>query len=178
MKYRVVEKQYNTDRCFVCGTDNPAGTVAEFYVVEKQDERGSHEELVLLTCVTPKDIHQSYPNRMHGGVISALLDESIGRSAQILDPNVWAVTVELNVKFKKPVPLGRPIYIESRVNNVNRIFEGQARMFMRDASNTLVDLATATGKFFRLPYDTVFAGAPLTDETWFKYGDTPDVIEV
>ena len=52
-----------------------------------------------------RDIHQSYPSRTHGGLISAMLDEIAGRAIWIYEP-VWGVTTNLQVKFRKPVPYG------------------------------------------------------------------------
>ena len=58
----------------------------------------------LVAIFTPEDIHQSYPGRLHGGIASTILDEAIGRAILMKDDNIWGVTLELNVKFKKPVP--------------------------------------------------------------------------
>ena len=161
MKYRVIEKQTNSHNCFVCGMDNPAGIKARFYNVE--NESG---EKVLLTIVDPKEqpIHQSYPDRMHGGVISALLDESIGRSVQFLHPDIWAVTIDLAIKFRKPVPINETIYIESHITNLgSRAFEGEGRMFDRHNAT----LATAVGKFFRVSVDVAFPELQKSGEKLF-----------
>jgi len=37
--------------------------------------------------------HQGYPNHMHGGMISAVLDETLGRAVQIYDTGIWGVTI-------------------------------------------------------------------------------------
>jgi len=161
MKYRVVERQYLSKMCFVCGVNNEAGTKAEFFVCENV---GAHDcaqhdcaqpEKVLLTVVQPREVHQSYPDRMHGGVISALLDESIGRAMQIHNPDLWAVTIDLQVKFRKAVPLDQTIYIESRVTSIGkRAFESEGKMFLGDGTVC----ATATGKFFIVPVEKTFMG--------------------
>lgn len=159
MRYKVTGKQHNTDRCFVCGMLNDAGVKAEFY--NCTNDAG---EPVLITKIQPKDIHMSYPNRMHGGVISALLDESIGRAVQITNPEIWAVTIDLNVKFRKPVPLDQTIYIESRITSVGtRAFDGEATMFVQHGT----PLATATARFLRVPFDEAFKGEKLNDQNWF-----------
>jgi len=141
--------------------ENPAGVRAEFYNAENT-ETG---ESVLLTIVkNPQAIHQSYPNRMHGGVISALLDESIGRAVQIKNPEIWAVTIELSIKFRKPVPLDRPLYIESRITEIGpRAFSGEGKLFTRDGTI----LATAIGKFFRVSYDAAFGEVELDEKNWY-----------
>jgi len=158
MRYKVLSKQFNTDRCFVCGMLNDSGTKAEFYNCMREDG-----EQVLITKITPNEVHQSYPNRMHGGVISALLDESIGRSIQYAHPDIWAVTMHLNVTFRKPVPLDQILYIESKITNIgSRAFEGEGKIFIGDTT-----LANATAKFFRVPFEEAFKSEKLNDKNWF-----------
>jgi acyl-coenzyme A thioesterase PaaI-like protein len=174
MKYRVLGKQNNTDKCFVCGMLNDAGTKAQFF--ECENEAG---ESVLLTMIEPQAIHQSYPNRMHGGVISALLDESIGRAVQITKPDIWAVTIDLNVKFRLPTPLDRTLYIESKITNLgNRAFEGEGKLFARVGSE-IKTFASASGKFFIVTYEQAFPTEKLTEKNWFKVpGELPGYIEI
>ncbi len=61
------EKEYTW--CFACGKDNPIGLKMEFTM--------DAEECV--AYFTPRQEHQSYDGRMHGGLISVLLDEIMGR---------------------------------------------------------------------------------------------------
>jgi hypothetical protein len=65
-----VEKQPNSRMCFVCGIDNPIGLHLHFYT----DDEGR--------CVArfqPGPEHQGYPGHLHGGIISRLLDQTMGR---------------------------------------------------------------------------------------------------
>ena len=66
---KVVRKHNNSGNCFVCGLDNPFGLHAAFYELED----GS-----VCALVTADPRHQSYPGRVHGGVICAMLDETMG----------------------------------------------------------------------------------------------------
>ncbi|MDQ1301905.1 MAG: hypothetical protein QG637_1827 [Chloroflexota bacterium] len=80
--------------CFICGEDNPAGLRVHY------DEQTDGS---LLAHFTAQERHQGYPGRMHGGIIAALLDETIGRAQDIaaaLAPR------ELRVRYRQPVPLG------------------------------------------------------------------------
>ena len=97
---KVIKKQTNSKLCFICGIDNPYGLVAPFYEMED----GS-----VISLFQYKDIHQSYPGRIHGGLISAMLDEIAGRAIWITEPETWAVTTQLNVKYRKPVPYDTPL---------------------------------------------------------------------
>jgi uncharacterized protein (TIGR00369 family) len=48
---------------------------------------------------------------LHGGIISALLDEAMGKVCRLSD--VRAVTAELNVEFLKPIYVDQEIVVES-----------------------------------------------------------------
>ena len=63
---KVVGKQRNSRMCFICGMDNPIGLHAQFYNMED----GS-----VISPVTFREEHQSFPGRVHGGLIATMLDE-------------------------------------------------------------------------------------------------------
>ena len=103
MFHKIVSKQRNSNLCFVCGLENDFGIHAHFYVTENQE---------LIALFTPSEKHQSYPERMHGGIASAILDETIGRAIlNKYETEVWGVTVEFNLKFKKPIPLNQQLKV-------------------------------------------------------------------
>ena len=89
---KVVKKQTNSKLCYICGIENEFGLKAPFYEMED----GS-----VISIFKYKEIHQSYPERVHGGLITAMLDEIAGRAIWVTEPETWAVTTELNVKFRK-----------------------------------------------------------------------------
>ena len=89
MKYKVEKKQFNSRMCLVCGMENSFGLKAFFYELENNE---------LLAVFSPLAEHQSYPGRLHSGIASAMLDETIGRAILIKNQDVWGVTVELNLK--------------------------------------------------------------------------------
>lgn len=155
MRFTVKSKQWNDEQCFVCGIYNNASIRAEFF--NCVDESGAD---VMITEFTTRDIHQSYPGRTHGGIISALLDESIGRAVYSSLPDIWAVTIDLALKFRKPVPLNEKLYIISTITNVtNRAFEGEGKIVDR-AGNVL---ATAVGKYFRIPLNLAATAGNVTE---------------
>jgi acyl-coenzyme A thioesterase PaaI-like protein len=161
MKYKVLDKQNSSADCMICGLNNPFSPKVKFYICEG-------EPRFLIGVIHAADHHQSYPNRMHGGMISAVLDETLGRAAQIDDTGIWGVTIELKVLFRKPVPLNEDLYCISYLDNVNRrMFSGTAKLV--DKKGTV--LATAEGKYARLSTDKIAEGG-LTPDNWF-YDDTP-----
>ena len=59
MKKKIIRKQNNSTRCFICGLDNDKGLRAEFYELE---------DGTLAATAVAHALHQSYPGRVHGGV--------------------------------------------------------------------------------------------------------------
>jgi acyl-coenzyme A thioesterase PaaI-like protein len=137
---RVTRKQPNSKMCLVCGLKNDGGLHASFYEV-------AGGELVAL--FTPRDEHQSYPGRLHGGMVTAILDETIGRAVMTaFEQDFWAVTVEFTTRFKKPVPLGVELKVVGRiVKEEGRIFEGSGEILLPDGEVA----ATGAGRYLRLP---------------------------
>jgi uncharacterized protein (TIGR00369 family) len=122
-----VKKQPTSRACFVCGECNPAGVHVRFY----EQEDGS-----VLARFTGQDHHQGYPGRMHGGVISAIMDETMGRAIMIPHGDSFmGVTVELNVRFRRPVPLGVELVAVGRITSEkSRVFEGTGELLLPDGT--------------------------------------------
>lgn len=106
MDLKVTNLQNNSDNCIICGMQNLFSLNARFYELSKD---------IVCTVTRMRDEHQSYPHRTHGGLITALLDETIGRAIQIGNPNIWGVTSSIHVKFRKPVPLNQNIKCFGRI---------------------------------------------------------------
>jgi uncharacterized protein (TIGR00369 family) len=87
--------------CFVCGVENPGGLRAQF--TTEAETRRSYCRLIIPVGF------QGWREVVHGGVISALLDEAAIYACRRADEPV--VTAELIVRFKKPVPVGREVEV-------------------------------------------------------------------
>ncbi|MCL2846522.1 MAG: PaaI family thioesterase [Firmicutes bacterium] len=170
MKYKVNRKQNISAMCIVCGDKNGLGIQTRFY--ECTNESG---EDVLLTVFTPRAEHQSYPGIMHGGMTAAILDEACGRAMSIHRPEKWGVTLELQVKYRKPVPLGAELYCETKmIKETSRGFEGEGKMFDRDGKI----LATAVGTFVYMDPLKINAEG-VTPENWYYIEEElPEYIEI
>lgn len=137
-----MQKQPNSAMCFVCGRDNPIGLHLHFFTDEQNR---------VYADFTPRAEHQSFPGVMHGGLISALLDETIGRTA--IAHNIWCMTAELKVRYKKPVPLDEPLRVCGELRDVNaRVLRGHGEIRSLN-DNTL--LAEADGIYVRIPDDKI-----------------------
>ena len=69
--------------CFACGQDNPNGLHMRFEVDEEK----------CLAYYTPQEQHQSYPGRMHGGLVAVLLDEVTGNYLLCKNGNSLSSTI-------------------------------------------------------------------------------------
>jgi uncharacterized protein (TIGR00369 family) len=118
---KVTNKQPNATECFVCGVNNDKGLKASFF------ETDTNEVVALFT---PHELHQSYPGRVHGGIAACLLDETMGRAVQIGNPDVWGVTVELTLSYKKPLPYGVELKAVGRITRDTRLlFEADGEIY-------------------------------------------------
>ena len=131
-----MEKQPNSRYCFLCGIANPIGLKIAFYQAS---------ETHVVVRYVPLEEHQSYPGVLHGGITSALLDETIGRT--LVPSDRWAMTAELNVRFLVPIPIGQPVTVEGELTRLrSRTMEGRGRVVLADGTVA----ATAEAKYILL----------------------------
>jgi len=168
MLYKIIGKQKNSKMCFVCGLKNKFGIHTHFYITEKQE---------LIALFTPTEEHQSYPGRLHGGVVSAILDETIGRAIlNKYSEEIWGVTIDLNVKFKKTVPLNEELKVIGRITSENnRMFEGTGEIILKNGEIA----ATAFGRYLKVPLEKI-ADFDRIENEWqiVELADDPKEIEI
>jgi len=130
--------------CFVCGRNNDAGLQAAFYEME---------DGCLVCLFTPQEVHQSYPGRLHGGIASTILDETIGRAIMIgSGGEVWGVTLELTVEYKKPVPLGVELRVIGRIDGESsRFFSGSGEILLPGGEIAVL----ARGRYMKVPIEKI-----------------------
>jgi len=125
--------------CFVCGDDNACGLRAKFYVTND----GS-----VVSEITAGEMHQGYKDVLHGGIVSAMLDEVMIKA--VLAKDIFAVTAEMTVKFKKPV------YTGQKIKFVGRIIEEKRRITRTEGTATNedgVEIASATATYIEAKGD-------------------------
>ena len=153
MARTVKAAQHVSRMCMVCGVENSAGLHARFFELDSGELAG---------VFMPKHEHQGYPGRLHGGLASTILDETIGRAVSIGDPGAFGVTVELSVRYRKPVPLDEEVHAIGRITkDSGRLFEGTGEIVLSDGTVAV----EASGKYLRLPIDKIAEGD--FGEEWF-----------
>ena len=115
----------NSHTCFVCGDQNPAGLRRRFQT----------DGAKVWTDFEGRPEQAGYNNVVHGGILSALLDETMGW-APALHNKRMCVAVELHVEFRKSVPVGLPVtVIGHTVDGARRIWTAEGEI--RDAEGTV-----------------------------------------
>ncbi len=136
-----ISKQPNAQMCFVCGLENPVGLKMHFY----QDADGR-----TLAQFTPEKKYEGYPGVVHGGIVTAMLDEVLGRAA--IAAGEWTVTVRLNVRFRRPVPIGHRLTVVGEVTGHKRnLLEACGQILLEDGQVA----AEATGTFMKMPSENL-----------------------
>lgn len=93
--------------CYVCGTSNPNGIGISWYV----DENNTiYSEFIL------DESQQGPPGHAHGGASAAILDEAMGAAIWRSGFNVAVVNLEIN--YKRPLPLGQVLKLEARLTEI------------------------------------------------------------
>ena len=125
--------------CFGCGHLNPHGLRLDFY--RMADGEG------VWAPFTPRPEHEGFAGVVHGGIVTAVLDEVMGWA--IFARGVWAVTGKIAVAFRKPVAVGVPTRATGRVvADRGRSLEVAAELRREDDGAVL---AEASATFVRVP---------------------------
>ena len=132
-----------SNHCFGCGKDNPQGMKLKF----DYDERGAK----FTARIRLKSCFAGPPGHAHGGIIATILDEAMSK---LNKPNgITAVTSEMTVKYLRPVPLNRPLRVESHEISV----EGRRRFRTAEIGDERGNvLARGTGVFVVVDAEKVF----------------------
>lgn len=166
MSHKIKSTQNISRDCMVCGVENDFGLKTRFH------ETDANEVIALFT---PQQFHQSYPNVTHGGITAAILDETIGRAIMAFyDRSTFGVTVELNVKYKMPVPYGVELKAVGRITrDRGRVFEGTGELYLPDGTMA----ASAEGKYMKRQLNQITADDFVAND-WFTPEDFPDEIPI
>jgi acyl-coenzyme A thioesterase PaaI-like protein len=112
----------------VCGRENPFGLAARWESdLDRREVRGTLE--------IPEHFN-GFPGTVHGGVLSALLDEAAVRTA-LLDGGFddLMVTAKLEVAFRRPTPTCTPVVVVARLLKRSRTrAQAEAELLLPDGT--------------------------------------------
>ncbi|HEX6503856.1 MAG TPA: PaaI family thioesterase [Terriglobales bacterium] len=139
-RYVQLQKNY----CFACGKNNPEGMRLKFAYDEERD-----------CFVCRFRLGKRYtgpPGHAHGGIIATILDEAMGKVNKLR--HVVALTSQITVNYLRPVPLNKPLRVESREVRVR----GRRHINMAEILNRNGEvLARSQGTFIAIDPHRMFA---------------------
>ncbi|MBV9232724.1 MAG: PaaI family thioesterase [Candidatus Eremiobacteraeota bacterium] len=94
---------FDDGNCFACGESNPIGLHVRF-------QPSGAGVVARLELTAP---YQGWRGIAHGGIVMALLDEAMAYAAGFAGHR--GVTATMKVRFRRPVPLERPIEVRGHV---------------------------------------------------------------
>ncbi len=165
---KVVKKQRNSRMCLMCGLDNPYGVRAPFY---------SMEDGSVITLFEYRPEHQSYPGRVHGGMIVAMLDEMGLRAlwAKEGEETTFGVTASLETRFREPVPYGCRLVGRGAVERSTPMF-CITRCTLSLPDGTL--LAEAKVRYVKIPVDRIGENLSVHEEMCYLEEDGVTEIDI
>jgi uncharacterized protein (TIGR00369 family) len=130
------EQIIRDDNCFCCGKQNSRGLQLEF----RYPEKGTAET----ECIIPA-YFTGWRKMTHGGFLAMLLDETMAHAC--ISRALTGVTVDIQVRYLKPVEVGERIRVCGRVARVrSRIIDTEADV--RDEAGEVV--AKGSARFLKM----------------------------
>jgi acyl-coenzyme A thioesterase PaaI-like protein len=129
-------QQPDSNACFVCGKQNPYGLKLDFHEIDGRVE----------TTFIPRPEHQGWPGYVHGGILYAVLDETMGRVGFTI--NAWTMSGRVEIRYREPAPIDQPLRI------VGSLARDRGRALELQGFAQLLDgrvVAEATGLYMRIP---------------------------
>ena len=149
---KVLSKQKYSRMCFICGMDNPQGFKSQFYNMED----GS-----VIAPVRYKDVHQSFPQRVHGGLIATMLDELACRAYWVSGDYTLGVTTSMELKYRKPVPYNVDLLAQGYViDDKSRMFKTKSKIIDKDGTVFAESITT----YLKLPVEKIAQNVDVHEE--------------
>jgi acyl-coenzyme A thioesterase PaaI-like protein len=122
---------------FVHGLNNPAGLHIQYRLERLDGDPAPPSGLPRHRVTgewTPDPVrHVGFPGIAHGGLVSAVLDDVMGRSTTLL--RRWVVTGRLEVRYRGPAPADTRLRVEGWMTGVRRrVITTEARLLLPDGA--------------------------------------------
>ena len=130
--------------CFACGKNNAEGMHLRFTYDEDRDRFVCRFRL--------GKRYTGPPGHCHGGIIATILDEAMGKVNKLR--HVVALTSNITVDYLKPVPLNKPLRVESYEVRVRGRYHTNAAEILNQKGEVL---AKGTGLFIAIDPHKMFA---------------------
>ncbi len=144
----------NENMCFGCSQKNPLGLKLKF--MESED--------YLHAVWHPGEFYQGYPNVLHGGIISALLDE-LGAWCISVKAGTAGVTTEITIRYLAPVYVNKgeismkARIVEQKEKNAKvhcQLFNSQSKLCAEAVADFFIYPVEVAKSRFRYPGKDAF----------------------
>lgn len=98
--------------CFVCGRNNPIGLKLSFDL--------DLTEKTVTTVFRPDRIHQGWTDRLHGGILMAVMDEVMVNASYLMD--MQAVTGQISIRFRAAANTRQKLTLVGRITEIRSTF--------------------------------------------------------
>lgn len=98
-----VRRHYD-DGCFACGRENPFGLAMDDFTRETD---------AVTARFRPAEFHRGTFGSLHGGLAVTALDEIMAWAGIVIE-DVLCVTANIQIRFRRPVPIGRELIVRGR----------------------------------------------------------------
>jgi uncharacterized protein (TIGR00369 family) len=136
--------QVKKNFCFACGRNNRDGMRLRFAYDEERD--------CFVCRFRLSKRYTGPPGHAHGGIIATILDEAMGKVNKLR--HVIALTSTITVDYLKPVPLNKPLRVESRELRVRGRYHTNAAEIFNQKGDIL---ARGKGLFVAIDPHKMFA---------------------
>ncbi len=119
----------DNDYCFACGQQNPFGLHLRF-----KPEKGG-----IAAFFTPGPHLQGFAGVLHGGIAATVLDDVMNNLVTRVRGKL-VVTAKIEVRFRRPVPVGKPLVCRARITEERgNFFRAEGDIRLADGSEILVE---------------------------------------
>jgi acyl-coenzyme A thioesterase PaaI-like protein len=126
--------------CFICGTLNDSGLKLKF------EKNGINQ---VTTTFTPEKKYQGYKDIVHGGIISAVLDEVMVNAAWM--NGMPSVSAQIEIRFHHPAKVGETLNFKGLVH------PKKGRLIMAEGEATDLNgrkVASGTAKLMKIDHNS------------------------
>src|ERR1700719_1496921 len=142
--HNVRDMRLRRNECFACAPDNPAVMRLKFTYDKRRQ--------IFVCQFRLGKRYTGPPGHCHGGIIATILDEAMGKVNKLRQ--VIALTSRITVEYLRPVPLNKPLRVESREVSVR----GRRHVNMGEILNQKGEvLARGQGLFISIDAERMFA---------------------
>ncbi|MGV8075556.1 MAG: PaaI family thioesterase [Syntrophobacteraceae bacterium] len=132
LKYKLIPVRDN-DMCFGCGPINPYGLRMKFFTDEKS----------IISELTVADYLAGWKNVVHGGIVTVIFDEVMGRTAMYFLKKV-CLTKNISVNFLRTTSTAKKLKAEGRILEVRSEREAVMEASITDEDGNVCATATST----------------------------------